>query len=73
MPARKAASGQAEAFLTGMGIPAEQAEEHAGRISRLPPYVFYAVPGGGRGSLFPFRVRLPPSWLERWSALGAAR
>jgi hypothetical protein len=63
----------AETFLTGLGIPAEQAERHAARIARLPPHVFYAVPGGGRGSLFPFRVRLPPAWLEKWGALGAAR
>ena len=63
----------AENFLAGLGIPAEQAERHAERIVRLPPHVFYAVPGGGRGSLFPFRVRLPPAWLDTWGALGAAR
>ncbi|HUF37835.1 MAG TPA: hypothetical protein VMN57_04880 [Anaerolineales bacterium] len=63
----------AEAFLAGLGIPAEEAEAHAGRIARLPPHVFYAVPGGGRGSLFPFRVQLPPAWLETWGRLGAAR
>ena len=65
--------GQAEAFLTGLGIQADEASKHAERIARLPQYIFYAVPGGGRGSMFPFRVRLPPSWLRRWGILGAAR
>jgi type IV secretory pathway VirB4 component len=65
--------GAAETFLAGLGVPAEQAEQHAERIARLPQHTFYAVPGGGRGSLFPFRVRLPPAWLETWGALGAAR
>jgi type IV secretory pathway VirB4 component len=65
--------GGAEIFLTGLGIPSEQAEKHAARIARLPQYVFYAVPGGGRGSLFSFRFRLPPAWLENWKGLGAAR
>jgi hypothetical protein len=65
--------GGAETFLAGLGIPSDQAEQHAERIARLPQHVFYAVPGGGRGSLFPFRFRLPPAWLEKWKGLGAAR
>lgn len=64
---------QAHGFLTGMGVPAQEADEHAAQIARLPPHVFYAVPGGGRGSLVPVRVRIPPAWLQDWAALGAAR
>jgi hypothetical protein len=64
---------QAEKFLHGLGIPAEEAETHAETISRLPPHTFYAIPAGGRGSMFAVRIRLPPKWLEIWKKLGAAR
>jgi hypothetical protein len=64
---------QAERFLVSLGIPEDEATAHAENISRLPQYSFYAVPGGGRGGLFPFRVRLPPAWLAKWDDHGAAR
>lgn len=64
---------QAERFLQSLGIPGEQASDHAKAIARLAPHSFYAVPAGGRGSLFGLRVRLPSRWLAWWQQMDSAR
>lgn len=64
---------QAEPFLAHFGIPRDIAANHAEKIARLPPHNFYAIPAGGRESLFGFQARIPPDWLAWWGELGAAR
>ncbi len=65
--------GQAEKLMEQFGISHEIAEKHAEKIARLPSRNFYAIPSGGRSSLFALQVRIPPDWLSWWQRLGAAR
>jgi hypothetical protein len=64
---------EAHAFFRSMGISEGEARRKGEQVSRLPPRVFLAASSGGRGSLFPFLVTIPPVWLELWERLGAAR
>ncbi len=60
-------------FFRSMGVSESEARRVAEQVSQLPPRVFLVAPAGGRGSLFPVLVTIPPVWLEFWKKLGAAR
>ncbi|MGD2156076.1 MAG: hypothetical protein PVG14_03035 [Anaerolineales bacterium] len=60
-------------FFRSLGVSESGARRNSERVARLPPRVFLAAPAGGRGSLFPVRVTIPPVWLDFWGQLGAAR
>jgi hypothetical protein len=64
---------EALAFFRSLGVSETDAGRNAERVSQLPPRVFLAAPGGGRGVLFPVLVTIPPIWLAFWEKLGAAR
>lgn len=64
---------EAFAYFHSLGVPEGEARRQATTVSRLPPRMFLAAPSGGRGALFPVLVTIPPTWLEFWKGLGAAR
>lgn len=64
---------EAFAYFHSLGVPEGEAKRQAATVSRLPPRMFLAAPAGGRGSLFPVLVTIPPVWLAFWKGLGAAQ
>jgi hypothetical protein len=55
---------EALAFFKTMGVPDEEAQLNAQRVSELPKYSFIAAPSGGRSALIPVRVAIPQIWLD---------
>jgi len=62
---------EAYRFFRGMGVPDDEAKRRAGQVSRLGQGRFMAAPSGGRGSLFPLQVLVPPAWRDAWREWGA--
>jgi len=58
-------------FFRSLGVAESEARRNAERVATLPPRIFLASPSGGRSSLFPVLVTIPPIWLEFWEKLGA--
>ncbi len=58
-------------FFRSLGVAESEAKRNAERVATLPPRIFLASPSGGRSSLFPVLVAIPPLWLEFWEKMGA--
>ena len=56
------------AFYRSMGVSEAEATERAEITAQLPKGTFLAAPSGGRGSLFPVKVEVPPSWITFFEA-----
>jgi len=57
---------EAYRFFRSMGVPESEARKRGEQVSRLSRGRFMAAPSGGRSSLFPMQVVVPPEWLNAW-------
>jgi len=61
---------EAYRFFRSLGVPEDEARSRAEQVARLGKGKFMAAPSGGRGSLFPLHVIVPPPWQKIWREWG---
>ena len=58
-------------FFRALGVSEDEAKHRAEQVARLGRGRFMAAPSGGRGSLFPMQVIVPPPWVQMLKSWGA--